>query len=159
VIDVRVAALEDVPLLQGLVRELAVYEKLEHAMVSRDSDLAEALFGTHPAAEALVATSGGEAVGFAIYFTTYSTFVGRPGLYLEDLFVVPAARGQGAGRALLARLAAITVERNYGRLEWAVLDWNESAIGFYRKLGAAAMDEWTVFRLSGDALGALAARA
>ena len=155
-IDVRVAVLDDVPLLHGLIRELAIYEKLEHAVVAREADLAEALFGTHPAAEALVASLDGRAVGFALFFTTYSTFLGRPGLYLEDLFVVPDARGKGAGKALLARLAAITVERNYGRLEWAVLDWNEPAIGFYKKLGALPMDEWTVYRLTGDALGSLA---
>jgi len=155
-IDVRAATPADVPLLHGLVRELAVYEKLEHAMVSKESDLSAALFGVRPAAEALVASLDGRGIGFAIYFTTYSTFLGRPGLYLEDLFVLPDARGKGAGKALLARLAAITSERNYGRLEWAVLDWNEPAIGFYKKLGALPMDEWTVYRVTGDALERLA---
>jgi len=153
---VRVANPGDVALVHGLMRGLAVYEKLEHALVSTEADLAEALFGAHPACEALVAEVDGEPVGFALYFRTYSTFVGKPGLYLEDLFVVPEARGKGAGKALLARLAAITVERGYARLEWAVLNWNEPAIGFYKSLGAVPMDEWTVYRMSGQALAALA---
>ena len=153
---VRVATQGDVSLLHGLMRGLAVYEKLEHALVSTEADLAEALFGAHPACEALVAEVDGAPVGFALYYRTYSTFVGKPGLYLEDLFVVPEARGKGAGKALLARLAAITVERGYARLEGAVLDWNEPAIGLYKSLGAVPMDEWTVFRMSGDALSRLA---
>ena len=152
---VRVATAGDVALVHGLMRGLAVYEKLEHALVSTEADLAEALFGAHPACEALVAEVDGGPVGFALYYRTYSTFVGKPGLYLEDLFVVPEARGKGAGKALLARLAAITVERGYGRLEWSVLNWNEPAIGFYKSLGAVPMDEWTVYRLSGEALKAL----
>ena len=154
---VRVATPGDVALVHGLMRGLAVYEKLEHALVSTEADLAEALFGAHPAAEAIVAEIDGTPVGFALFFRTYSTFVGRPGLYLEDLFVLPEARGKGAGKALLARLAAITVERGYARLEWAVLNWNEPAIGFYQSLGAVPMDEWTVYRLTGTALQALAA--
>jgi len=153
---VRVATPGDVALVHGLMRGLAVYEKLEHALVSTEADLAEALFGAHPACEAIVAEIDGKPVGFALFFRTYSTFVGKPGLYLEDLFVVPEARGKGAGKALLARLAAITVERGYARLEWAVLDWNEPAIGFYKSLGAVPMDEWTVYRMSGAALQALA---
>ena len=153
---IRAATLEDVPQVHALVRGLAIYEKLEHELVAQESDLAEALFGTHPAAEALIATAQGKPVGAAIFFITYSTFVGRPGIYLEDLFVVPEARGQGAGKALLARLAEITVERNYRRFEWAVLDWNEPAIGFYTRLGAEPMNEWTVFRVAGDALAKLA---
>ena len=148
----------DVPLVHGLIRQLAIYEKLEAAMVSTEDDLHEALFGARPAAEAIVATLDGRAVGFALFFTTFSTFLGRPGLYLEDLFVLPEARGHGAGKALLARLAAITLERRYGRLEWAVLDWNEPAIGFYKSLGAASMDEWTVNRVTGDALVTLAGK-
>ena len=153
---VRVATPGDVALVHGLMRGLAVYEKLEHALVSTEADLAEALFGAHPACEAIVAEIDGAPVGFALFFRTYSTFVGKPGLYLEDLFVVPEARGKGAGKALLARLAAITVERGYARLEWAVLNWNEPAIGFYKSLGAVPMDEWTVYRLTGTALQALA---
>ena len=155
-VKVRVATPGDVALVHGLMRGLAVYEKLEHALVSTEADLAEALFGAHPACEAIVAEIDGTPVGFALYFRTYSTFVGKPGLYLEDLFVVPEARGKGAGKALLARLAAITIERGYARLEWAVLDWNEPAIGFYKSLGAGPMDEWTVYRLTGAALQALA---
>jgi GNAT superfamily N-acetyltransferase len=155
-VTVRVANPGDVALVHGLMRGLAVYEKLEHALVSTEADLAEALFGAHPACEALVAEADGAPVGFALYYRTYSTFVGKPGLYLEDLFVVPEARGKGAGKALLARLAAITVERGYARLEWAVLDWNDPAIGFYKSLGAVPMDEWTVYRMSGDALAKLA---
>jgi GNAT superfamily N-acetyltransferase len=155
-VAVRVATPGDVALVHGLMRGLAIYEKLEHAMVSTEADLAEALFGAHPAAEAIIAEIAGKPVGFALFFRTYSTFVGKPGLYLEDLFVLPEARGKGAGKALLARLAAITVVRGYARLEWAVLDWNEPAIGFYRKLGAVPMNEWTVYRMSGDALTELA---
>ena len=158
-LEVRSATRADVPLVHGLIRQLAIYEKLEHAMVSTEADLAEGLFGARPAAEALIASLDGRAVGFALYFTTFSTFLGRPGLYLEDLFVVPEARGAGAGKALLSRLAALAIERGYGRLEWAVLDWNEPAIGFYKRLGALPMDEWTVYRVTGDALSALAAGA
>ena len=154
--DIRVAAADDVPVIFELMRQLAIYEKLEHALVSTEADLTEALFGAHPVAETILALEGDKPVGYALFFRTYSTFLGKPGLYLEDLFVLPEARGKGAGKALLARLAAITVERGYGRLEWSVLDWNEPAIGFYKSLGAVPMDEWTVYRLSGDALGALA---
>ena len=156
-VQVRVATADDVALVHRLMRGLAVYEKLEHALVSTEADLAEALFGAHPACEALVAEVEGKPVGFALYYRNYSTFVGKPGLYLEDLFVVPEARGKGAGKALLARLATITVERGYARLEWAVLDWNDPAIGFYKSLGAVPMDEWTVYRMSGQALASLAA--
>jgi GNAT superfamily N-acetyltransferase len=155
-VEVRVAVPGDVALVRRLMQGLAVYEKLEHALVSTEADLAEALFGVHPVCEALIASVDGAPVGYAMYFRTYSTFLGKSGIYLEDLFVLPEARGTGAGKALLARLAAITVERGYGRLEWAVLDWNEPAIGFYKSLGAEPMDEWTVFRMSGDALSRLA---
>ena len=155
-VDIRLATPADVPRLHGLIRQLAIYEKLEHTMVSTEADVAEGLFGARPAAEALVASLDGAPVGFALFFTTYSTFLGRPGLYLEDLFVVPEARGAGAGKALLARLAQLTVERRYGRLEWVVLDWNEPAIGFYKSLGALPMDEWTTFRVTGEALAKLA---
>ena len=155
-VDIRLATRADVHLLHGLIRQLAIYEKLEHTMVSTEADVADGLFGARPAAEALVASQGGTPVGFALFFTTYSTFLGRPGLYLEDLFIVPEARGHGAGKALLARLAQLTVERRYGRLEWVVLDWNEPAIGFYTRLGALPMDEWTTYRVTGDALAKLA---
>ena len=141
-----------------LIRELAHYEREPNAAIATEQDLLRDGFDTStPLFQCLIAEWEGEPAGFAFFFTTYSTFLGRPGLYLEDLFVVPAARGKGAGRALLARLAAITVERNYGRLEWAVLDWNEPAIGFYKKLGATPMDSWTIFRVTGDALQKLAA--
>jgi len=155
-VDVRPATPADVPLVLGLIRQLAAYEKLEHAVVATEAGLAEALFGARPAVEALVASHEGRAVGYALFFTTFSSFLGRPGLYLEDLFVVPEARGHGAGKALLSRLAQLAVERRCGRLEWAVLDWNEPAIGFYKSLGALPMDEWTVYRVAGDALVKLA---
>jgi len=156
-LEVRVATAKDVPLIHELMRGLAVYEKLEHAFVSTPADLNEALFGARPVCDAILAELDGTPVGFALYFTTYSTFVGRPGIYLEDLFVLPEHRGKGAGKALLARLAAIAVERKCARLEWAVLDWNEPSIGFYKSLGAVPMDEWTVYRMTGDALAKLAA--
>ena len=155
-VHIRLATPADVPLLQGLIRQLAVYERLEHTLVATEADAAEALFGERPVAEALVALLDGKAVGYALFFPTYSTFLGRPGLYLEDLFVVPEARGHGAGKALLARLAQLALERRYGRLEWVVLDWNEPAIGFYKSLGALPMDEWTTYRITGDALEKLA---
>jgi GNAT superfamily N-acetyltransferase len=151
-IDIRPAVQHDVPLLLELVKELAAYEKLSHAVVASESLLAEHLFGPRPAAEALVASLDGVTVGFALFFTNFSTFVGRPGIYLEDLFVRPVARGAGVGRALLQEVARIAVGRNCGRLEWAVLDWNEPAIGFYKKLGAVALDDWTMFRVTGNAL-------
>jgi GNAT superfamily N-acetyltransferase len=154
-INIRPAVQQDVPLLLELVKELAAYEKLSHAVVANESLLAEHLFGPRPAAEALVASLDGVAVGFALFFTNFSTFVGRPGIYLEDLFVRPVARGAGVGRALLQEVARIAVRRNCGRLEWAVLDWNEPAIGFYRKLGAVALDDWTLFRVTADALARL----
>ena len=146
----------DVPLLVDLIHELAEYERLRHAVRIRPEDLARDLFGVRPYAEAVVARFDGEPVGFALWFHNYSTFEGRPGLYLEDLFVRPVFRGRGCGEALLRHLARRAVERGCGRFEWAVLDWNEPAIQFYRKLGAVAMDDWTVQRVSGDALRALA---
>jgi len=152
---IRAATPADVPAIHGLIRELADYEKLTHAVVATAGDLHDALFGPRPCAESLVAEEAGHTLGFALFFTSYSTFVGRPGIYLEDLFVQPAARGRGIGKALLARLAAVAVERRCGRLEWSVLDWNAPAIGFYRRLGAKPMDEWTVYRLDGEALQAL----
>jgi len=146
----------DVPLILEFVRKLAEYEKLSDSVEATEEGLRETLFGPNPSAHALLAYDGDEPVGFAIYFFNYSTFVGRPGLYLEDLFVRPEARGKGFGRALLQHLAGIAVENNCGRMEWAVLNWNEPAIGFYKSLGADPMIDWTVFRLSGKALDDLA---
>jgi len=142
----------DAPLVLRFIRQLADYERLSHEVVATEADLRQTLFGPRPYAEVLIARLGSEPVGFALFFHSYSTFLGRQGIHLEDLFVVPEARGEGVGRALLERLAAVAVERGCGRLEWAVLDWNEPAIGFYRSLGAVAMDEWTTFRLTGEAL-------
>ena len=146
----------DVPLLHELTRGLAVYEKLEHALVATETDVEAALFGPRPAAEAILGYLDDQPVGFALTFDTYSTFLGKRGTWLEDLFVLPEARGNGVGKALLVALAARCLERGHGRLEWNVLDWNEPAIGFYRALGAQPMDEWTTMRVTGDALGRLA---
>jgi GNAT superfamily N-acetyltransferase len=148
----------DVPLILRFIRELAEYECLSHAVVADEATLREGLFGARPGAEVLLARDGDEGLGFAVFFHSFSTFVGRRGLYLEDLYVKPEARGRGVGRALLQRLARLAVERGCGRFEWAVLDWNEPAIRFYRALGARPMDDWTVFRLDGEALRALAGR-
>ena len=153
------ASSADAPLILTLIRELAEYEKLSDQVTATEADLDRALFSDRPAAEAVVARLGGEAVGFALFFHTFSTFVGRPGLYLEDLYVRPAHRGRGVGRRLLAHLAALAVERGCGRFEWSVLDWNEPAIAAYRRAGAVPMDEWTVYRLTGEPLRALAAEA
>jgi GNAT superfamily N-acetyltransferase len=147
----------DVALVVTLIGELAEYEKLTHEVVTTEARVRESLFGARPAAEAVIARVDGEPVGFAVWFQNYSTFLGRPGLYLEDLFVQPRWRGRGIGRALLAHLARVAMERGYGRVEWSVLDWNEPAVRFYRSLGARPMDEWTVYRLTGDALATLAA--
>jgi len=155
-VSVRSATRSDVPLILAFIRELAAYERLENDVVATEASLAATLFGPHPSAEVLIAEMDGAPAGFALFFPNYSTFLGRPGLFLEDLFVRPATRGRGVGRALLAHLARIAGERGCGRLEWAVLDWNESAIGFYRKLGATPMDDWTVYRLTGEALEKLA---
>ncbi len=152
---IRPATRDDVPLILTLVRELATYEKLAQDVVATEETLATSLFGRRPAAEVLIAEFHGAAVGFALFFPNYSTFLGKAGIYLEDLFVRPGARGRGVGRALFSRLAAVATERGCGRLEWAVLDWNVSAVGFYEKLGAAAMDDWTIYRLTGDALSSL----
>ncbi|HUB97457.1 MAG TPA: GNAT family N-acetyltransferase [Stellaceae bacterium] len=156
-IAIRPAAAADAAILLGFVRELAAYEKLSHEAVATEAMLAAALFGPRPFAEALIAEWDGAPVGFALFFHTFSTFVGRPGLYLEDIYVRPAHRRHGVGHALLRELAAIALARDCGRLEWAVLDWNEPAIRFYReKLGARAMDEWTVQRLDRARIKALA---
>jgi GNAT superfamily N-acetyltransferase len=146
----------DVPLILQLIKGLADYEKLAHEVIATEESLRATLFGPHPAAEVVIAYAGEDAVGFALFFHNYSTFLGKRGLYLEDLFVVPEWRGRGAGRALLTHLARIAAERDCGRFEWAVLDWNEPAINFYKGLGAQPMHEWTVFRVAGEALPALA---
>ena len=155
-VSIRHASADDVALIAQLIRELAEYEKLAHAAVATEAGLREQLFGEHPAAEVLVAEADGEPAGFALFFHSFSTFLGKRGLYLEDLFVRPAFRGLGLGRHLMAALARIATQRDCGRFEWSVLDWNEPAIAFYRRLGAVGMDEWTVQRLEGDALRALA---
>jgi GNAT superfamily N-acetyltransferase len=153
----RFATAADVPVILALIRELAEYERLSHEVVADERLLRESLFGDCRVAEVLIAEESGEPLAFALFFHNFSTFLGRPGIYLEDIYVRPPARGRGIGRALLTLLARIAVERGCGRMEWSVLDWNEPAIGFYRKLGATAMDTWTVFRLTGSALEDLAA--
>ena len=155
-ITVRPAAEHEVPVILQFIRDLAVYEHLEHEVVATEESLRETLFGSRPYAEVVFACSGAEPVGFALFFHNYSTFLGRPGIYLEDLFVRPQARGRGVGQRLLAWLAATAISRKCGRLEWSVLDWNEPSIRFYRNLGAVAMDEWTTFRVTGPALTRLA---
>jgi GNAT superfamily N-acetyltransferase len=157
-ITIRPATIDDVPLIRQLIAELADYEKLAHAAVATDDDLRAQLFGAHPAAEVLIGEVDGEPAGFALFFHNFSTFLGKRGLYLEDLFVRPAFRGAGLGRHLMAALARIALQRDCGRFEWSVLDWNQPAIDFYRRLGATGMEEWTVQRLEGPALHALAAR-
>jgi len=155
---IRPAARADVPELLRLILELAIYEKMEDQARGTEPALAAALFSDRPACEALIAEVGGRAVGFALFFTTFSTFLCKPGLYLEDLFVEPAHRGSGIGKAMLARLAALAVERGNGRFEWRVLDWNEPSIRFYEALGATIMREWLLARVTGPALERLAAR-
>jgi GNAT superfamily N-acetyltransferase len=152
---IRPATPDDVALVLDLIRQLAAYERSLHLVENTEDLLRDVLFGPRAAAECVIADMDGAAVGFALYFQNYSTFKGRPGLYLEDLFVVPEARGRGVGEALLRHLAGVAVARNYGRMEWAVLDWNAPAIAFYKRLGAVAMDEWSVFRVTGEALSAL----
>ena len=154
--EIRTTTEADVPVILSLICDLATYERAPDAVVATDAGLREVLFGPTPSAEVLLALEKAEPVGFAIYFSNFSTWLGRPGLYLEDLFVRPEKRGKGYGRALLIRLAQIAQERRCGRMEWAVLDWNEPAIQFYRKLGATPMDEWTVFRLTEEEIAKLA---
>jgi GNAT superfamily N-acetyltransferase len=153
---IRTTTEADVPVIRELIRDLATYERAPDAVVATEAGLREVLFGAKPAAEVLLALENGEPVGFAVFFHNFSTWLGRPGLYLEDLFVRPEKRGKGYGRALLARLAQIAKQRGCGRMEWAVLDWNDPAIQFYRKLGAQPLDEWTVFRLTEEGIAALA---
>jgi GNAT superfamily N-acetyltransferase len=155
-VRIAVAAESDVPLILSFIRKLAEYEKLLHLVVATEADIHENVFGPNPVAEVLLAYWDDEPVGFALYFRNFSTFLGQTGIYLEDLFVDPEHRGKGIGKALLARLANIAIDRGYGRLEWAVLDWNKPSIEFYRSLGAVALDEWTAYRLTGDALSGLA---
>jgi GNAT superfamily N-acetyltransferase len=156
---IRPARPQDVPAIHQLIRELADYEKSLDQVTATEDDLRRSLFAEQPAIFAHVAERDGAVVGFALWFLNYSTWLGQHGIYLEDLYVTPAVRGSGLGRALLAELARICVQRGYHRLEWSVLDWNEPARGFYRLMGAAAMDEWTVHRLDGPALRAHAGRA
>jgi GNAT superfamily N-acetyltransferase len=146
----------DVPLIADLIRGLALYERLADEVTMTEEKLDRALFGEPRYAETLIAEDDGAPVGFALFFHNFSTFLAQPGIYLEDLFVLPEARGKGVGRALLERLAQIAVERDCGRLEWAVLDWNRDAIGFYESLGARPNSDWTVYRLTGDSLRSLA---
>ncbi|MCA0209980.1 MAG: GNAT family N-acetyltransferase [Proteobacteria bacterium] len=156
-IAIRPATPADLPLIAQFIRDLADYEKLAHEVRFDEAKLGEKLFGPRPYAEVLIGEIDATPQGFALFFHNFSTFEGRPGLYLEDLFVRPEARGSGLGKALLAHLAALCTERDCARLEWSVLDWNAPAIGFYQSLGAKLMDEWTVMRVDGEALTKLAA--
>ncbi|MGY4531302.1 GNAT superfamily N-acetyltransferase [Pseudomonas sp. TE3786] len=158
-IQLRNATPDDVGLILSLIHELAVYEKLSDQAVATPEDLTLNLFGPRPFAEVLIGELDGEPQGFALFFPNFSTFLGKPGIYLEDLYVREQARSSGLGKALLTRLAQLAVERGCGRLEWSVLDWNEPALGFYRRLGARPQDDWTTYRLSGAALGELAKQA
>jgi len=154
--EIRTATLADVPTILQLIRDLATYERAPNEVTATEEQLRDVLFKGKPAAEVLLAFANGTPVGFAVFFHNFSTWLGRPGLYLEDLFVKPEERGKGYGRALLVHLGKIARERGCGRMEWAVLNWNEPAIKFYRALGAKPLDEWTVYRLTGDDIEALA---
>ena len=154
--QIRPAKIGDVSLILELIRDLATYERAPNDVLATEEQLRRVLFGEKPSAEVVLGFEGESPVGFAVFFHNFSTWLGRPGLYLEDLFVKPELRGKGYGRALLVHLARIAEERGCGRLEWAVLDWNEPAIQFYRKLGARPMNEWTVFRLTGEEISKLA---
>jgi GNAT superfamily N-acetyltransferase len=147
---------QDVPLILRLIKDLAEYERMSNEVEATEQRLRETLFGPHPSAEVVIGYAGSEPAGFALFFHNYSTFLGKQGLYLEDLFVMPKYRGCGYGKALLVHLARLAAERACGRFEWTALDWNEPAIGFYKKLGATPMHEWTIFRVTGDALQKLA---
>jgi GNAT superfamily N-acetyltransferase len=149
---VRAGARSDVPAIVGFIRDLAEFERLAAAVVVEEQQLADALFGENPVAEVLVAELDGEPVGFALFFRSFSTFLGRSGLYLEDLYVKPERRGRGIGTLLLTHLAKIAEDRGYGRMEWAVLNWNRAAIDFYERMGAVSLSEWTTYRLTGKAL-------
>ena len=156
-VEMRVATEDDVPLILSFIRELAEYEKLSHEVVATEDVLRGSLFGERTGAEVVICYLSGTPAGFALFFHNFSTFLGRPGLYLEDLYVKPEMRGRGLGRALLVHLAKLARERGCGRMEWSVLDWNEPAIKLYKGIGAVPMDEWTVYRVTGDALEDLAA--
>ncbi len=151
-IEIRAGTRADIPLVHQLIKELAEYEKLAHEVTGTEELLAEALFGPRPYAEVLIGSIDGEAAGFALFFHNFSTFLAKPGIYLEDLFVRPIHRGKGLGKALLLHIAKLAQKRNCGRFEWAVLDWNQPAVEFYRRAGAVPMTDWTIFRLSGEAL-------
>lgn len=155
-VDVRPAQKSDLPVILNFIRKLAEYERLSHEVVVEEEILERWLFGPKPVAEVALACSNRQSVGFAVFFTTFSTFTGHPGLYIEDLFVDPEHRGQGTGRALLSYIAKLALEREYGRLSWAVLDWNQPAIDFYRRLGALPEADWTIYLLTGEALKKLA---
>jgi GNAT superfamily N-acetyltransferase len=155
-LQIRKAKESDAHVIVWFIRQLAEYERLSHEAVMTEESLRQSLFGPQPAAEVLLGYSGDKPAAFAVFFHNFSTFLGKPGLYLEDLFVIPEMRGRGFGRAMLVELARIARERNCGRFEWAVLDWNEPAIEFYKKLGAVPMNEWTIFRVAGEALERLA---
>jgi len=157
-LKIRPATRRDCAIILRFIRALAEYEKLLHEVVATESELAETLFGARPAAEVLIAEWSGQPAGFALFFHNYSTFLARPGIYLEDLFVFPEHRGNGIGKSLLSRLAEIAVERKCGRLDWSVLDWNEPAILFYQSIGARPMSDWTQYRLTGQPLLNLARR-
>ena len=154
----RTAALADTAVILKFIRALAEYENLSHMVIATEQSLTDHLFGPNPVAETLIASLDGQDVGFALFFRSFSTFLGKPGIYLEDLFVLPEVRGKGVGQALLAEVARIAMDRDCGRLEWAVLDWNDPAIGFYNKLGAVRLDDWTTYRVTGDALRRLGGR-
>jgi GNAT superfamily N-acetyltransferase len=154
--EIRPACVEDVPVILELIRDLATYERAPKEVTATEEQLVVVLFGEKPVAEVLLAFEGKSPVGFAVFFHNFSTWLGRPGLYLEDLFVKPEKRGKGYGRALLVELAKVARDRGCGRMEWAVLNWNEPAIKFYRALGAKPLDEWTVFRLTRDGIARLA---
>ncbi len=154
--EIRTATMADVPLILSFIRKLAEYEKLAHEVTVTEAGLREVLFGERRYAEVIIADDHGQPVGFALFFHNFSTFVGKPGIYLEDLYVDVEHRGKGFGKALLVYLAKLAKERDCGRLEWSVLDWNEPSIRFYQSLGAVPMDEWTIFRVTGEALDHLA---
>ena len=151
-ITLRFATIDDVSLILDFIRQLADYENMTQDVVTDEDQLRQSLFGERPVAEVVIASYDGEAAGFALFFHNFSTFLGRPGIYLEDLFVIPQLRGHGIGQVLLSHLAGIAIERGCGRFEWSVLDWNTDAIRFYERLGAKPIDEWTVFRIEGDTL-------
>jgi len=153
---IRPAVEADIPLVLALIRDLAAYERLSHQVVATEAGLHAAMFGARPVAEALIAESAGAAVGYALFFHNFSTFTGKPGLWVEDIFVRTAERGRGYGRALFQALARVAHERDCGRMEWSALDWNEAAIGFYLEFGARKLDEWTMFRLDESGISRLA---